>query len=84
MKRAKINTHLTLEARLFIEEELNKGSNITYIATSLNRDRSNIAREIIRNGSTLMRRMVKHHAVFIEIYVEIDILSVIKLAKNLN
>lgn len=54
MKRAKINTHLTLEARLFIEEELNKGSNITYIATSLNRDRSNIAREIIRNGSTLM------------------------------
>ncbi len=49
MKRAKINTHLTLEARLFIEEELNNGTTITEIAKKLNRNRSNIGNEIIRN-----------------------------------
>ena len=54
LKRAKNNTHFTLETRLFIEEELNKGSNITSIAKMLNRDRSNIAREITRNRTILI------------------------------
>ncbi len=53
LKRKKINSHLTLEARLFIEEELNKGSNITKIAKQLNRDRSNIGNEINRNKTIL-------------------------------
>ena len=47
MKRKKINSHLTLEARIFIEEELNKGTSITCIAKKLNRDRSNIGNEIL-------------------------------------
>lgn len=54
MKRTKINTHLTLEARIFIEEELNKGTNIKSIANLLNRDRSNIAREILKNRTILL------------------------------
>lgn len=54
MKRKKLNSHLTLEARLFIEEELNKGTNVTQIANKLNRDRSNIAREIIKNRAILI------------------------------
>ncbi len=54
MKRAKINTHFTLETRLFIEEELNKGTNITTISKLLNRDRSNIAKEILKNRTILM------------------------------
>ncbi len=53
LKRKKINSHLTLEARLFIEEELNKGTNITKIAKQLNRDRSNIGNEINRNKTIL-------------------------------
>ena len=54
LKRKKIKTHFTLETRLFIEEELNKGTNISTIAKLLNRDNSNIAREILRNRSILM------------------------------
>lgn len=54
LKKAKINTHLSLEARLFIEEELNKGTSINSIANTLNRDRSNIAREITKNRSILL------------------------------
>lgn len=54
LKRKNINSHLTLEARLFIEEELNNGTNITDISKMLNRDRSNVAREIIRNRTILM------------------------------
>ena len=54
MKRTKINTHLTLEARIFIEEELNKGTSIKSIASLLNRDRSNIAREILKNRTILL------------------------------
>lgn len=54
LKRKKLNSHLTLEARLFIEEELNQGTSVTQIAKKLNRDRSNIAREIIKNRTILM------------------------------
>lgn len=51
MKRKKINTHLTLEARIFIEEELNKGISISKIAKQLGRDNSNLCKEIIKNRS---------------------------------
>lgn len=54
LKRKKLNSHLTLEARLFIEEELNQGTNVTQIAKKLNRNRSNIGNEIIRNRTVLM------------------------------
>lgn len=54
LKRKTINTHLTLEARIFIEEELNKGTNITQIANQLKRNRSNIGNEIIRNRTIIM------------------------------
>lgn len=54
LKRKKLNSHLTLEARLFIEEELNQGTGVTQIAKELNRDRSNIAREILKNRTILM------------------------------
>lgn len=46
MKRKIIGTHYTLETRLLIEEYLNEGKTITEIAKILNRDRSNIAKEI--------------------------------------
>ena len=46
MKRIKKNTHFTIETRLFIEEELNKGNSITDLSKKLFRDRSNIGREI--------------------------------------
>jgi len=49
MKRVKANTHLTLEARMVIEENLNDGNNISKIARDLHRDRSNIGNEIQRN-----------------------------------
>ena len=39
MKRATKNTHFTIETRLFIEEELDKGSSVTKIAKELFRDR---------------------------------------------
>lgn len=54
MKRKTLNSHLTLDAKIFIEEELNKGTSITSIAKMLNRDRSNIAKEILRNRTILM------------------------------
>lgn len=37
-EKSKINIHFTLETRIFIEEELNKGSSITNIAKALNRE----------------------------------------------
>lgn len=46
MKRTTKNTHFTIETRLFIEEELDKGTSITDISKKLFRDRSNIGREI--------------------------------------
>lgn len=54
MKRTKINTHYTLETRLFIEEELNQGNSVTQIAKKLNRDISNLCKEIIKNRTILM------------------------------
>lgn len=54
MKRTKINTHLTLEARLFIEEELNKETSITDIAKQLGRDCSNLCKEIVKNRTILL------------------------------
>lgn len=53
MKRKIINTHLTLEARIHIEARLNEGVSVTNIAKELNRDRSNISREIIKHKSPL-------------------------------
>ena len=49
MKRKTINTHLTLECRLYIEEGLNEGKTITQISNELNRDSSNISREIAKH-----------------------------------
>ncbi len=54
LKRKKINSHLTLEARLFIEEELNKGTSITKIAKQLGRDNSNLCKEIVKNRTVLL------------------------------
>lgn len=48
-KRKKINTHLTLESRKVIEERLNDNYSIRQIADEMNRDRSNIGREIAKH-----------------------------------
>ena len=45
-KRRTINTHYTLETRTIIENRLNEGVIIKDIAAELNRDNSNIAKEI--------------------------------------
>lgn len=45
-KRRTINTHYTLETRSIIENRLNEGMLIKDIANELNRDNSNIAKEI--------------------------------------
>lgn len=45
---------MTLESRLVIEEELNNGSSISKIANLLHRDRSNLAKEILRNRTILL------------------------------
>lgn len=49
MKRKKIKSHLILEARYVIEEGLNNNTSISEIARKLNRDRSNIGSEILKN-----------------------------------
>ena len=49
MKKKVINTHLTLEARMYIENSLNESKSITEIANDLHRDRSNIRREILKH-----------------------------------
>ncbi len=46
MKKKIINTHFTLETRTIIENNLNEGKNLSEIANNLQRDRTNIAREI--------------------------------------
>ncbi len=46
LKKKITNTHFTLETRTIIENYLNEGKNITQIANDLQRDRTNIAREI--------------------------------------
>lgn len=49
MKRKTIGTHYTLETRLLIEEYLNEGKTVTEIAKLLHRDRSNVAKEIMKH-----------------------------------
>ena len=49
MKRKPNNSHITLEARLFIEEGLNEKLSITEIANKLSRNKSSISREIKRH-----------------------------------
>lgn len=49
MKRKSNNSHITLEARLFIEESLNERLSITEIANKLSRNKSSILREIKRH-----------------------------------
>ncbi len=46
MKKKITNIHFTLETRTIIENSLNENENITQIANKLQRDRTNIAREI--------------------------------------
>ncbi len=46
MKKKITNTHFTLETRTVIENLLNEGKNISQIANELQRDRTNISREI--------------------------------------
>lgn len=45
-KRKTINTHYTLETRMIIENRLNESKKISEIANEINRDNSNIAKEI--------------------------------------
>ena len=49
MKKKITNTHLSLEARLFIENNLNDGKSITEISNSLRRSKSTVIREIIKH-----------------------------------
>lgn len=46
VKKKLSNTHFTLETRIIIENGLNEMKNLTQIANELQRDRTNIAREI--------------------------------------
>lgn len=49
IKRKRLNSHLILESRYLIEEYLNNGNTVSEIAEKLDRDRSNIADEILKN-----------------------------------
>ncbi len=49
MKKKITNTYFTLETRTIIESLLNEGKNVSQIANELQRDRTNIAREIIKH-----------------------------------
>ena len=52
-KRTKSYSHLTLNDRNIIEEELNQGSTFKEIASILNKDPSTISKEIRRNFTTI-------------------------------
>lgn len=54
MKKKLANTHFTIETRTIIENLLNEGKNITQIAKELQRDRSNISREIIKHKQIVL------------------------------
>lgn len=54
MKKKITNTHFTLETRTIIENNLNEGKNITQIANILQRDRTNIAREINKHKKIVL------------------------------
>lgn len=49
MKKKVTNVHFTLETRKLIEERLNESKTITEISNELQRDRSNIGKEIMRH-----------------------------------
>ena len=49
MKKKVTNVHFTLETRNLIEERLNEGKTITEISNELQRDRSNIGKEIMKH-----------------------------------
>lgn len=49
MKKKVTNVHFTLETRKLIEERLNEGKTITEISNELQRDRSNIGKEIMKH-----------------------------------
>ena len=49
MKKKVTNFHFTLETRKLIEERLNEGKTITEISNELQRDRSNIGKEIMKH-----------------------------------
>lgn len=51
MKKKLTNTHFTLETRTIIENLLNEGKNLTQIANELQRNRSNIGKEIEKHKS---------------------------------
>ncbi len=53
MKKKITNTHFTLETRTIIENLLNEGKNLTQIANELQRDRTNIAKEIQKHKQTV-------------------------------
>lgn len=52
-KNNKFYTHLSLEDRNIIEEELNQGSNFSEIAKILKKDPTTISKEIKRNFSII-------------------------------
>lgn len=49
MKRKTLNTHLTLEGRLFIENSLNEGRTVTEISNDLKKTKSTITREVSKH-----------------------------------
>lgn len=68
MKRKTNNSHFTLETRKIIENLLNEGKTITEISNVLNRDRSNIGREINKHKEMVFPSLfnkshpcLKHH-----------------------
>ena len=54
MKKKLANTHLTLESRMVIENLLNEGKNLTQIANELQRNRSNIGKEISKHRTIVL------------------------------
>lgn len=54
MKKKITNTHFTLETRTIIENRLNEQKTITQISNELQRDRSNIGREIQKHKQIVL------------------------------
>lgn len=54
MKKKVNNVHLTYECRLIIENFLNEGKKVTEISNILRRDRSGIAKEIIKHRTIVL------------------------------
>lgn len=49
MKKKITNTHFTVETRSIIENMLNENKNLSQIANELQRNRSNIGKEILKH-----------------------------------